>query len=141
MNCSMEKEKVLANPPLAWNNRSHNASLLTFDVPALIKSMKNSYSWTKGELNTMILLKSPERQIVLTALHEGTEIESFQLNDSITFQIIEGKLKLHTREESVILEKGQMLTLHDNIKYSLICKEEAVFLWTIANGILQPAEN
>jgi len=137
----MEKETVLAKPPLPGNKRSHNASLLTFDVPALIESMKNSHSWTKGELNTMILLKSPERQIVLTALHEGTEIESFQSNDSITFQIIEGKLKLHTREESVILEKGQLLTLHDNIKYNLICKEETVFLLTIANGIIQPAEN
>jgi len=137
----MENEILIAKPHLHRNNRSHNASLLTFDLPDLIESMKNSHSWTKGELNTMILLKSPERQIVLTALHEGTEIESFQSNDSITFQIIEGKLKLHTRKESVTLEKGQLLTLHDNIKYSLISKEETVFLLTIANGILQPAEN
>jgi len=137
----MEKETVIAKPSLHRNDGSHHASLQSFDLPALIEGMKNSHSWTKGELNVMILLKSPERQIVLTALHEGTEIESFQSNDSITFQIIEGKLRLHTRKESVILEKGQLLTLHDNIKYSLICREETVFLMTIANGILQPAEN
>jgi quercetin dioxygenase-like cupin family protein len=137
----MEQETVIAKPHLPRNNRSHNASLPAFDLPALIESMKNSHAWTKGELNAMILLKSPERQIVLTTLHEGTEIESFQSNDSITFQIIEGKLRLHTPKESVTLQKGQLLTLHDNIKYSLTSREETVFLLTIANGILQPAEN
>jgi len=137
----MEKETLIAKPPFPGNNRSHNASLLTFDLPALIEMMKNSHTWTKGELNAMILLKSPDKQIVLTALHEGTEINSFQSNDSVTFQIIEGKLKLHTRKESVTLDKGQLLTLHENIRYRLISGEETVFLLTIANGTLQPAEN
>ena len=89
----------------------------------------------------MILLKSPDKQIVLTALHEGTEINSFQSNDSITFQIIEGKLKFQTRKESVTLNKGQLLTLHENIKYSLTTSEETVFLLTIANSTLKQAEN
>jgi quercetin dioxygenase-like cupin family protein len=118
------------------------ASTLSYDLPALIEKMKHSNSWAKGELNAMILLKSPDKQIVLTALHEGTEITSFQSNDSITFQIIEGKLKFHTRKESLTLDKGQLLTLHENIKYSLTSREETVFLLTIANSNLsQSAEN
>ncbi len=137
----MEKEMLISTPPVAGNSRSHNVSLLTFDLPALIEMMKNSHDWTNGELNAMILLKRPDKQIVLTALHEGTEIKSFQSNDSVTFQIIEGKLKLHTRKESVILDKGQLLTLQEKIKYSLTTREETVFLLTIANGTLQPAEN
>jgi quercetin dioxygenase-like cupin family protein len=128
-------------PPLPRDDRSPNDSLLTFDLPILIDKMKHSNTYTRGELNAMILLKSPEKQIVLTALHEGTEIKSFQSNDSITFQIIEGKLTFHTRKKSVILDKGQLLTLHENIKYSLTTKEETVLLLTIANGTLQPAEN
>ena len=130
----MEKETLKTKVPLAKEKRSQNASLLTFDLPALIETMKQSQTWAKGELNAMILLKSPDKQIVLTALHEGTEIKSFQSNDLITFQIIEGKVKFHTRKESVILDKGQLLTLHENIKYKLITKEETVFLLTIANG-------
>ena len=127
--------------PLRGDSTSLNVSLRTFDLPGLIKKMKNSHAWAKGELNAMILLKNPFKQIVLTALHEGTAINSFQSNDSITFQIIEGKLKFHTQEESVTLEKFQLLTLHENIKYSLTSKEETVFLLTIANGALQPDEN
>lgn len=77
---------------------------------------------------------------MLTALHDGTEIQSFQSNDSITFQIIEGKLMFHTRKESVTLDKGQLLTLHENIKYSLTSKE-TVLLLTIASGALQLSKN
>jgi len=137
----MEKEMLFSTSSLTGNIRSHNSSLHTFDLPALIEMMKNSHAWTKGELNAMILLKCPDKKIVLTAMHEGTEIKSFQSDDSVTFQIIEGKLKLHTRKESVTLDKGQLLTLQEKIKYSLTAREETIFLLTIANGTLQPAES
>jgi quercetin dioxygenase-like cupin family protein len=140
-NINMEIETLKTKPPLRKNNRSLNATLLTFDLPTLIEKLKHSYTWAKGELNAMILLKRPDKQIVLTALHEETEIISFQSNDSITFQIIEGKLRFHTRKESITLDKGQLLTLHEKIKYSLTTWEETVLLLTIANRTFQPAEN
>ena len=83
----------------------------------------------------MTLLKRPDKQIVLTALHEGTEINSFQENDSITFQIIEGRLVFYANKESVILEMGQMMTVQDKVKYSLTTWEDTVFLLTIASSI------
>jgi quercetin dioxygenase-like cupin family protein len=111
-------------------------------LPTLIYKLKQSHNWANGELNATILLKRPDKQVVLTALHKGTEISSFQSNGSITFQIIEGKLKFHTRKRSVILDKGQLLTLHENINYRLISREDTVFLLTIANGALsKSAEN
>jgi quercetin dioxygenase-like cupin family protein len=135
----MEKEMLQTKSPYPKDSRSLNTSLRFVDLPFLIEKMKLSHSWAKGDLNAMILLKSPDKQVVLTALHEGTKISSFQSNDSVTFQIIEGKLMFHTRKESITLDKGQLLTLHDNIKYSLITREETVLLLTIANGTLQPA--
>jgi quercetin dioxygenase-like cupin family protein len=137
----MEKGTLKTKPPIRKNNRLLNAPLRTFDLPTLIEKMKHECTWAQGELTTKILLKSPHKQIVLTALHEGTEIKSFQSNDSITFQIIEGKLKFHTQKESVTLEQGHLLTLHENIKYSLTTKEETVILLTIAKGTLKPSEN
>ena len=137
----MEIETLNTKPSIPKDKRSLNSSLFSFDLPILIENMKHSHTWEKGELNAMILLKSHGKQIVLTALHEGTEINSFQSNDSITFQIIEGELKFHARKESVTINKGKLLTLHENIKYSLTTMEETVFLLTIANGTLQPAEN
>ena len=118
-----------------------NPALLLFDLPTLVDKMKHKQSWANGELSAMILLRTPNKQIVLTAMHDGTEIQSFQSNDSITFQIIEGQLMFHTREESVTLDEGQLLTLHENIKYSLTTKEETVLLLTIASGALEFSEN
>jgi quercetin dioxygenase-like cupin family protein len=137
----MEIETLRIKAPIRNDNRLLNASLLNFDLPTLIENMKLSHAWAKGELNAMVLLKSPDKQIMLTALHEGTEINSFQSNGSVTFQIIEGKLMYKARKESLTLDKGQLLTLHENIKYSLTTTEETVFLLTVANGTLKQAEN
>jgi len=90
---SFKKETSLSN-----DKSIQNASLFNFDLPTLVENIKLSQSWVQGKLNAVILLKSPEKQIVLTSLLEDTEINSFQSNDSITVQIIEGKLKFHTRK-------------------------------------------
>ena len=137
----MQKETLKSKPLFTKSGGSVQSKFFTFDLPTLIANMKMSHSWEKGDLNAMILLKSPEKQIVLTALHEGTEISSFQANDSITFQIIEGELRFNTKKESVTLAKGQLLTLHENIKYSLKSTEETVFLLTILTGDLHCVEN
>jgi quercetin dioxygenase-like cupin family protein len=136
----MEKEMLNTKPPIYGDNKSLKPSLHTFDLPNLIEKMKHESNWERGELNSLILLKNPDKQIMLIALHNETKIKSYQSNDSVTFHIIEGKLKFHTRKESVTLDKGNLLTLNDNIKYSLTSKEETVLLLTIANGTLQPVE-
>ena len=112
-------------------------SLRTINVPSIIDNMKHYYLSSDQDLNSRILLKSPDRKIVLTVAHRGTEIESFQSADSVTFQILEGKLRLYTRKKSVMLNKGQHLTLNEKIKYSLTTAEDSAFLLTIANQTQQ----
>lgn len=137
----MEIETLKTSLPLTKNSRSSDCTLLGFNLPSLIATMKQSYTWANGELNALILLKSPHKQIVLTAMHKGTEVESFQSNDSITFQIIEGKLKFHIRKDTVTLNEGQLMTLDENIKYSLTTEEETVFLLTISDNVAKPSHN
>lgn len=137
----MEIESLQAKLPHPRNYRSSDCKLLAFDIPSLIKTMKQSVSWAKGELNALILLKSPEKQIILTAMHEGTVIESFQANDSITFQIIEGKLKFHVRKDTITLNEGQQITLDEKIKYSLSSEVETVFMLTISDKISKNTHN
>jgi quercetin dioxygenase-like cupin family protein len=137
----MEIETFKTDLTLAKNNRSSDCTLLGFNLPSLIATMKQSYTWANGELNALILLKSPEKKIILTALHEGTEISSFQSNDSVTFQIIEGKLRFHIRKDTITLNEGQLMTLDENIKYRLTTQEETVFLLTISNEIKGNAKN
>jgi quercetin dioxygenase-like cupin family protein len=137
----MTIETLKSNIAHTNNSRSSDSKLLAFNLPSLIENMKQSITWANGELNAMILLKSPEKQIILTAMHEGTEIKSFQSNDSITFQIIEGKLRFHIRKDTITLNEGQLMTLNENIKYSLTTEEETVFLLTISDSVTKGPHN
>jgi hypothetical protein len=119
------------------DNKKLGNSCLTFDFPTLIEKMKQSQSWVKGDLNSIILLKSPEKQILLTVLHYGTIINSFQSKDSITLQVIEGKLEFHSDKDFVTLNEGQLLTLDDKINYSLATEEDTVFLLTVKTSFLR----
>ncbi|QGY46130.1 hypothetical protein GM418_21405 [Maribellus comscasis] len=87
----------------------------------------------KGELNSKILVNRPDKQVVLTIIHKDTEIDSFQSDDSVTLFVVGGKLKLHTRKESIILKEGQLLKLHKKVNYSFTTWKETVFLLTIVN--------
>jgi quercetin dioxygenase-like cupin family protein len=137
----MELETLKQDLDKINNTRSSGSKLSGFDLPSLIETMKQSYTWANGELNALVLLKSPGKNILLTAMHVGTEILSFQTKDSATFQIIEGALRIHIKKDSVTLNKGQLLTLDENIKYRLIAEEETVFLLTVSNTNISSSSN
>jgi hypothetical protein len=120
--------------PLSWGHETLLSSSYTFDLPTLIRNMKLSHSWLKGDLSSMILLKSPESQIILTAFNIGMEISSFQSKDSISFQIIEGSLEFHTRHDNLMLYEGESFTFIEKMNYRLTTKEVTVFLLTVENS-------
>jgi len=109
-------------------NKLLNKSVFQYDLPELIKKMKNTPGWRNGELAATVLLKSPGKQIVLTLLHDDTEVNSFQSGDSLTLQMIAGKIELITPSKTVILNYDQLLTLNDKTKFRLTSLEESVFL-------------
>ena len=118
-------------------DRPVNALLNTFNLFTRIETKKHEPACVEGKLNSMVLLYRPEKKVLLTMFHEGVEIDSFQSNDSLTLQIIKGKLEFHTRKGSTILNEGKSYTLNENIHYTLTTTEETVFLWTITSGKLQ----
>jgi quercetin dioxygenase-like cupin family protein len=135
--------KVLFNANFLLNkaNVPLQPSLLVFNLPILIENMKLKSTGVKGELNSMVLLKTPDKQVVLTSFDEGSEIQSFHSGNSTTFQVIEGKLTFHSFRESVTLIKGQLMTLYENVNFTLTTKEETVFLMTITSGGMQFSKN
>jgi hypothetical protein len=137
----MQIEIVQNNIQYTQCQGSPEGKLSDFDLPSLIRTMKNSNSWGNGELNALVLLKSPEEQIILTAIHEGTEIESFQSNESVSFQIIKGQLKFHVLKDSITIQKDQLITLREHIKYRLTTQEDTVFLLTVSNCTTMAATN
>jgi quercetin dioxygenase-like cupin family protein len=104
-----------------------------FDIPAIIEDLRHGENWISGEISTVLLLDSPSIKVLLTLLHEGTEVISYQANESITFQVLEGSLIIHIKNESIVLHEGELLTLDENIKYSFDTIEETAFLLTLVS--------
>jgi hypothetical protein len=103
------------------------------NIQLLIEKMKRSLSWAMGGLSTTILLNKQKKQVMLTVLHRDTEIVSFQNSDSITFRVIEGRLKLEGKNRTVFINKGRDLTLNDKEEYTLSNREETAYLLTMIN--------
>ena len=105
-----------------------------FDIPAIIEDLRHGQNWISGEISTVLLLNNPSIKVLLTLIHEGTEVISYQANESITFQVLEGSLIIHIRNESIVLHEGELLTLDENIKYSFDTIDETAFLLTLVSG-------
>lgn len=137
----MELETIDTVMSYRLENKPGLPSSISYDIPGLIETMKRSYTWDKGELNALILLNGPGKQIILTAVHAATEIKSFQSANSITLFVFEGELRFDSRRNSVTLNKGQLLTLNEKIKFKLTSSEETVFLLTISGDCHSKAGN
>jgi len=113
-------------------DRMLDAALLCFEVPEAIEKLKAEDSWKMGERTAVTLMKSSFMRIVLIALHGQSEINFHQSGNVISVQLLEGKINFQTQNESVMLSKGSLITIHEDTQHSLIAIEESVFLLTVA---------
>ena len=127
----MKSEKHQSNATMLPGMELSDDSLLSFDLPKLIRMLKFGNSWKSGELCSTVLLKNPDKKIVLAAIPEGTEITSNKSDEPIILQIIEGSLMLKTRKEKRSLIKGHLHILDENTRFLLASKEETVLLITV----------
>jgi mannose-6-phosphate isomerase-like protein (cupin superfamily) len=103
-----------------------------FDLSSVIENLKLALPTGNADLITKILLKSPEKNIVFVKMNEGTEISSYQKNQSVTFRILQGKLRLHIRKGSLTLNEGESLILSEKTKYKIASMESSALLLTLA---------
>jgi len=113
-------------------DRPIDAPLLTIDLPALLKQIKEESSWKDSKRNAITVFKTNGFCIVLIALHDGAEMARHIADGIISVQVLEGEMQFNTDLQSVQLSKGQMLTLHERIPHSVLALKETIFLLTLA---------
>jgi quercetin dioxygenase-like cupin family protein len=128
----MKNELIENAYPCHVPDRLLDGQLLLFNFPEIIKKIKNEDAWKRGDRNAITLLKSASMRIVIVALHEMAEISFHQSGNTISVQLLEGYLNFQTANQSVLLKKGSLLTLHEAMKHTLIAMDESVILLTIA---------
>jgi quercetin dioxygenase-like cupin family protein len=114
-----------------------DASMVTIDLPLLMKQIKQEASWKDRDHNSITVFKTEGMRIVLIGLHKGAEMIKHKADGIISVQILEGQIKFTTDLQSVELGEKQMLTLHERIPHSVLAIEETFFLLTLATSAVK----
>jgi hypothetical protein len=137
----MKIEKYQFNASFLQAKESSDDLFLSFDLPSLIRMLKFSNAWEMGELSSAVLLKSPDKQIVLAAMHEGTVITSKKTDRMITLKIIEGSLMLEAGKEILSMDEGNYSTVTENTRFQLTSRDKTVLLVTVEAHAIAPGHN
>lgn len=128
----MQEKHNEATPQRPQGDRPLDAPLVLIDLPAIHKQIKGEASWSDSDRNAITVFKSAGLRIVLVALHEGAEMKKHLAGGILNVQVLDGQITFNTEAQSVILNKGQMLILHEGIAHSVTANLESTFLLTIA---------
>ncbi len=127
----MDEKYNESTPQRPEGDRSIDAALVNIDLPLFIEQIKQESSWKDSDRNAITVFKTNGLRIVLIALHEGAEMARHTANGIISVQVLEGQLQFNTDGQSVELNKGQMLALHERIPHSVQAIKETIFLLTL----------
>ena len=109
-----------------------DAPLVNMDISDFIKQIKSEPTWDKNDRNAITIYKTAGMRIVLIALHEDAVIAEHTANGVISIQVFEGEIIFTAVNQSLVLKKGQMVSLHKGEPHSVAATKESVFLLTIA---------
>lgn len=131
-NNTMENKSNEATPLRPEGERVLNAPLVEMDLNKFIEQVKSETIWADSDRNSITIYKSETVRIVLIGLREDAELKPHQANGVISVQVLDGKLNFSTAQESVSIEKGQMIALQENITHSVKALTDCFFLLTLS---------
>lgn len=115
--------------------RMIDAALVRIDLPFFMEQIKKETSWKDSKRNAITVFKTNGLRIVLIALHKGSEMARHIADGIISVQVLEGQLQFNTDQQSLELNKGQMLALHERIPHSIKAIQETFFLLTLTTPL------
>ncbi|PIF70417.1 cupin domain-containing protein [Flavobacterium sp. 2] len=130
----MEKKDKNTAPQRTESNRIINAPLVEIDLNQSIVQIKNESNWMDKDHNSVTVFKSETMRIVLLGLKKNAELKTHKAGGVISVQVLQGKINFVTEQKSILIEKGQMIALHENILHSVLALEETFFLLTLASN-------
>lgn len=128
----MEVNTLRSNTQV-YNHRLMSQSLVPIKLYRLVDGLKRNLLESRNNLNSIVLSNRQDKKTVLMAVNEAVEVESVQADDSVTIQLIEGKVRFKANKQLVVLMKGQLLKVSEKTPYSLTSIEQSVILLTIVS--------
>jgi len=106
--------------------------LLQFNLNMEIEKLRQEDAWKTTSRNTKTLVKYPDLRIVLISLKSGKRMENHRTDESISIQVLSGKLRLHLPGQTVELRHGHLLTLERALPHDVEAMEDSAFLLTLS---------
>ena len=116
-------------------NRIIDAPLVSIDIPEFIKELKNETAWETTDRNAITVYKTNGMRIVIIALHKDAELKKHNADGILSLQVLEGEINFNTDDQSLVLKKDQMLSLHKGLHHSVKAIKESVFLLTLTTSL------
>ncbi len=130
-NIEVDIKTNVATPLRPEGDRVLDALFVEMDLNNFIEQLKNEVTWASTDRNSITVFKSDNTTIVLIGLHKNAEMKEHHAKGNIHVQILEGKIKFNTEEQTTVLIKGKMVALKAKIPHSVIAIEESFFLLTM----------
>lgn len=129
---TMETKSNDATPLRPEGQRVLNAPLVKMNLNEFMEQLKNESTWADSDRNSVTIFKSETMRIVLIGLHKNAELKPHKANGVISVQVVEGKINFTAEQQNTLLEKGQMVALHENITHSVMALTDSFFLLTLS---------
>ena len=128
----IESKSIDPTPQRPDGERILNAPLVEMNLNEIIKQIKSETTWLESDRNAVTLFKSETMRIVLIGLHKNAALKPHKANGVISVQVLEGQIEFIAEPQITQLEKGQMITLQENITHSVRAAAESFILLTLA---------
>jgi quercetin dioxygenase-like cupin family protein len=112
-------------------DRVLDAPLVEMDLNNFIVQIKNEITWATTDHNSITILKSDNTTVVLIGIHKNAELKKHKAYGAIHVQVLEGKINFCTEQQTVSLQRGQMIALKADIPHSVLALEDSFFLLTV----------
>ncbi len=130
----MENKSNEATPLRPDGERLLNAPLVEIDLNQFITQLKQETTWADSDRNSITVFKSDVMSIVLIGMRADAALKTHKAKGHITVQVLEGAIKFTAEDQTVSIEKGQMISLKENIPHSVLAMKESFFLLTMMNN-------
>jgi hypothetical protein len=118
----METKSNEGTPQRPQGERILDASMVTMDLNYFINQVQNEAAWKETDRNAVTIFKSATMRIVLLGLHRNAELKTHTAKG----------INFSAQEQTVTLQKSQMVALHENIPHSVLALEDSFFLLTLS---------
>lgn len=130
-NIKVENKANEATPLRPEGDRLLDAPLVEMDLNNFILQIKNEITWATTDHNSITIFKSDNTTVVLIGMHQNAELKKHKAYGNIHVQVLEGKINFCTEQQTMSLQKGQIIALKADIPHSVLALEDSFFLLTV----------